>query len=107
MGWFLLVLAIVMEVCGTTCMKMSQGFTNWVPSVLVFVFYGCSFTGFIYALKTMELSIAYAIWCGVGLALVALVGILHFKEPATAMKIVFLAVTLVGVVGLSYSMAHQ
>jgi small multidrug resistance pump len=107
MGWFLLLLAIVMEVCGTTCMKMSQGFTNWIPSVLVFVFYGLSFTGFIYALKTMELSVTYAIWCGVGLALVALVGILHFKEPATAMKIAFLVITLVGVVGLSYSMAHQ
>jgi small multidrug resistance pump len=107
MGWFLLVLAIVMEVCGTTCMKLSQGFTNWIPSVLVFVFYGCSFTGFIYALKTMELSSLYAIWCGVGVALVAIIGILHFKEPATAMKIAFLLVTIVGVAGLSYSMTHQ
>jgi small multidrug resistance pump len=107
MGWFLLLLAIVMEVCGTTCMKMSQGFTNWIPSVLVFVFYGLTFTAFIYALKTIDLSIAYAVWCGVGLALVAIIGIFYFKEPATAMKIVFLAITLVGVVGLSYSMAHQ
>ncbi len=107
MGWFLLALAIVMEVCGTTCMKMSQGFTNWVPSVLVFVFYGLTFTAFIYALKTIDLSIAYAVWCGVGLALVAIIGIFYFKEPATAMKVAFLAITLVGVVGLSYSMAHQ
>jgi small multidrug resistance pump len=107
MGWFLLLLAIVMEVCGTTCMKMSQGFTNWVPSVLVFVFYGLTFTAFIYALKTIDLSIAYAVWCGVGLALVAVIGIFYFKEPATAMKLVFLGVTLVGVVGLSYSMVHQ
>lgn len=107
MGWFLLVLAILMEACGTTCMKLSHGFTSWVPSVLVFVFYGLSFTGFIYALKTMDLSIAYAIWAGVGLALIALIGILYFKEPATAMKIAFLVITLVGVVGLSYSMAHQ
>jgi len=107
MGWFLLALAIVMEVCGTTCMKLSHGFTNWVPSVLVFVFYGLSFTGFIYALKTMELSSLYAVWAGVGLALVALVGILYFKEPATAMKMIFLGVTLVGVVGLSYSMVHH
>jgi small multidrug resistance pump len=107
MGWFLLALAIVLEVCGTTCMKLSQGFTSWVPSVLVFVFYGFSFTAFIYALKTIDLSIAYAIWAGLGLALIALIGILHFKEPATAMKLVFLGVTLVGVVGLSYSMVNQ
>ena len=53
MGWFLLALAIVLEVAGTTCMKLSGGFKELVPSVLVFVFYGFSFTAFIYALKTM------------------------------------------------------
>lgn len=107
MGWFLLAVAIVMEVCGTTCMKLSEGFKELTPSVLVFVFYAVSFTAFIYALKTIDLSISYAVWAGLGLALIAAIGILHFKEPVTATKIIFLAITLIGVVGLSLTTARQ
>lgn len=107
MGWFLLAIAIVMEVCGTTCMKLSHGFKEVTPSVLVFVFYAISFTAFIYALKTIDLSISYAIWAGLGLALIAAIGILHFKEPVTATKIIFLAIILIGVVGLSLTTARQ
>jgi small multidrug resistance pump len=107
MGWFLLAVAIVMEVCGTTCMKLSHGFKEVIPSVLVFVFYAVSFTAFIYALKTIDLSMSYAIWAGLGLALIAAIGILHFKEPVTATRIIFLAITLIGVVGLSLTTARQ
>lgn len=103
MGWFLLALAIVLEVAGTTCMKLSGGFKELVPSVLVFVFYGFSFTAFIYALKTMDLSLTYAIWAGVGLALIAAIGILYFKEPVTVPKMVFVGLILIGVIGLSLS----
>jgi small multidrug resistance pump len=107
MGWFLLAIAIVMEVCGTTCMKLSHGFKEVTPSVLVFVFYAISFTAFIYALKTIDLSISYAIWAGLGLALIAIIGTVYFKEPVTASKIIFMSLILIGVVGLSYSTAHQ
>jgi len=103
MGWFLLALAIVLEVAGTTCMKLSGGFKELVPSVLVFVFYGFSFTAFIYALKTIDLSITYAIWAGVGLALIAAIGVLYFKEPVTVPKMVFVGLILIGVIGLSLS----
>jgi small multidrug resistance pump len=103
MGWFLLALAIVLEVAGTTCMKLSGGFKEIVPSALVFVFYGLSFTAFIYALKTIDLSITYAIWAGVGLALIVAVGILYFKEPLTVSRVIFIGLILVGVVGLSLS----
>ena len=101
MGWFLLALAIVLEVAGTTCMKLSSGFKEMVPSVLVFVFYGFSFTAFIYALKTMDLSLTYAIWAGVGLALIAAIGILYFKEPVTVPRMIFIGLILIGVIGLS------
>jgi len=107
MGWFLLAIAIVMEVCGTTCMKLSHGFKEITPSVLVFVFYAISFTAFIYALKTIDLSISYAIWAGLGLALIAIIGTVYFKEPVTASKIIFMSLIIIGVVGLSYSTAHQ
>ncbi len=103
MGWFLLALAIVLEVAGTTCMKLSGGFKELVPSVLVFVFYGFSFTAFIYALKTIDLSITYAIWAGLGLALIAAIGILYFKEPMTVQRMVFVGLILIGVIGLSLS----
>jgi len=103
MGWFLLALAIVLEVAGTTCMKLSGGFKELVPSVLVFVFYGFSFTAFIYALKTIDLSITYALWAGLGLALIAAIGILYFKEPMTVQRMVFMGLILIGVIGLSLS----
>jgi len=101
MGWFLLALAIVLEVAGTTCMKLSSGFKELVPSVLVFVFYGFSFTAFIYALKTIDLSITYAIWAGLGLALIAAISILYFKEPMTVQRMIFIGLILIGVIGLS------
>jgi len=101
MGWFLLALAIVLEVAGTTCMKLSGGFKELVPSVLVFVFYGFSFTAFIYALKTMDLSLTYAIWAGLGLALIAAIGVLYFKEPVTVPRMIFMGLILIGVIGLS------
>ena len=101
MGWFLLALAIVLEVAGTTCMKLSGGFKELVPSVLVFVFYGFSFTAFIYALKTIDLSITYAIWAGLGLALIAAISILYFKEPVTVPRMIFIGLILIGVIGLS------
>ena len=103
MGWFLLALAIVLEVAGTTCMKLSGGFKELVPSVLVFVFYGFSFTAFIYALKTIDLSITYAIWAGLGLALIAAIGVLYFKEPMTVPRMIFIGLILIGVIGLSLS----
>lgn len=103
MGWFLLALAIVLEVAGTTCMKLSGGFKELVPSVLVFVFYGFAFTAFIYALKTIDLSLTYAIWAGLGLALIAAIGVLYFKEPVTVQRMVFMGLILIGVIGLSLS----
>ena len=103
MGWFLLALGIALEASGTICMKFSDGFKELVPSVLVFVFYGLSFTAFIYALKTIDLSISYAIWAGLGLALITAIGIIYFKEPATIQKMAFIVLILIGVIGLSLS----
>jgi len=68
-----------MEVCGTTCMKLSDGFSNLVPSVLTFVFWGIAFTLFIFALKAFDLSFAYAVWVGSGIVIVGIIGILHLR----------------------------
>ncbi len=79
MQWLLLAVGIIMEVCGTTCMKLSDGFSNLVPSVLTFVFWGIAFTIFIFALKTFDLSFAYAVWVGSGIVIVSIIGILHLR----------------------------
>ena len=104
MSWFLLFVAIVFEVAGTTCMKLSNGFTKVAPSVLLFVFYGISFAVFSIALKKgINLSAAYAIWCGIGMSLIAAIGIFYFKEPVTALKMGSIVLIIAGVIGLSLS----
>lgn len=103
MTWVYLVLAIVLEVSGTTCMKLSEGFTKTVPSILLFVFYTLSFGMLTLALKRIDVSVAYAVWSGMGTALIATIGILYFKEPMTALKLISLALIIGGVVGLNLS----
>jgi small multidrug resistance pump len=103
MTWLYLALAIFLEVAGTTCMKLSEGFTRMTPSILLFVFYTLSFGMLTLALKRIDVSVAYAVWSGVGTALIATIGVLWFKEPMTALKLISLALIIVGVVGLNLS----
>ncbi len=106
MSYLYLALAIVLEVSGTTCMKMSQGFTRFLPSVLIFVFYGFSFTFLTLVLQKLEVSIVYAIWSGLGTALIAAIGIVFFRESVNALKLVSLGLVILGVVGLNLGMRH-
>jgi small multidrug resistance pump len=105
MSWVYLMLAILLEVSGTTCMKVSQGFTRLAPSVFVFVFYAFSLTSLTLALKRIEVSVAYAVWSAVGTALIAAIGIVAFRESVNALKIASLALIVAGVVGLHLSQA--
>src|SRR5882724_10363563 len=68
--------AIVLEICGTTSLKLSQGFTRIGPAGVVAVCYAASFALLSLALRGIDLSIAYAVWSGVGTAIVAAIGIL-------------------------------
>jgi len=103
MTWIYLALAILLEVAGTTCMKLAEGLTRLVPSILLFVFYTLSFGMLTLALKRIDVSFAYAVWSGVGTALIATIGVLWFKEPMTALKLISLALIIIGVVGLNFS----
>jgi len=105
--WFILAGANVLEVAGTTSMKLSEGFTKLVPSVLLFVFYVASFAALTFALKKIEVSVAYAVWSGVGTALIAAIGILYFREGATVLKVISILLIIVGVVGLNLSGAKH
>lgn len=99
-AWMTLAVAIAFEVAGTTCMRLSEGFTRWLPSVLIFVFYALSFTLNTLIIGRLGLSVVYAVWSGVGTVATALIGILYFKEPATALKLASITLVVVGVFGL-------
>ncbi len=103
LSWLQLGVSIVMEVAGTTALKMSDGFSRLVPSLLVVLFYGLSFFLFALALKRIDLGVAYAIWAGLGTALVATIGIVWFGEAVTLIKLMSIVLIITGVVGLNLS----
>ena len=94
----LLTLTIVLEVVAATCMKLSINFTNIVPSVAQFPLYAACFTIFSYALKYWPLSVAYAIWSGVGTAAIAAIGVVMFGEVLTAVHYAGIVAIVAGVV---------
>ena len=100
--WLFLSSAILLEVAGTISMKLSEGFTRPIPSVLIFVFYVISFVALTLALEKIEVSTAYTIWAGAGTALVAIIGFLYFGESATAIKFISIILIIVGVIGLTH-----
>jgi small multidrug resistance pump len=102
-AWIFLVAAIVLEVSGTTSMKLSEGFTKFWPSVSIFVFYALSFTALTVCVQQMEISIAYAVWSGLGTFLIAIIGAAYFKEPMPLIKILSLSLIVVGVLGVNLS----
>ena len=97
--YFLLFLAILAEVIATSALKASESFTRLMPSILVVVGYGVAFTCLSMTLKTLPLGVAYAIWSGVGTALVAVVGWLVYRQhldlPAIAGVVLIIAGTIV------------
>lgn len=97
MGWVLLVVAILLEVAGTTNMKLSEGFSKPVPSVLVLFFYALSIIALTFAVNRLDVSVAYAVWSGMGTALVAMIGLWFFQESITVIKLVALGFIVVGV----------
>ena len=80
MAWVYLAIAIICEVVATNALKASEGFSKLVPSVVVVLGYGCAFYCLSLALRDLPLALAYAVWCGLGIVLVALVGWWWFGE---------------------------
>lgn len=101
MAWVYLVVAILLEVVGTVFMKISEGFTKMVPSVFMFVFYIFSLASLTMALKTIPVSLAYALWAGIGTATIAMIGFIFFKEMVTPLRVIALLLIVLGVVLLN------
>jgi len=100
MAWILLGLAGLCEVGFTTAMKYADGFTKLMPSLIFAVLYIASAILLAQAVRTLPLGTAYAVWTGIGAVGTAIIGILLFGDPATAARLFFLALIVVGIVGL-------
>ncbi len=99
--FLLLFLAILAEVVATSALKASDGFTRLIPSFLVVVGYGAAFTCLSLTLKTLPLGVAYAIWSGVGTALVAVIGWLYYKQQLDLPAILGITLIISGAVVLN------
>ncbi|MGE8558238.1 multidrug efflux SMR transporter [Acinetobacter sp.] len=98
LAYILLALAIISEVTGSTFLVKSEGFTQLVPSLLVFIFYVISFYLLSQVLKTIPLGIAYAIWSGVGIVLTALIGFFIFRQGLDFPAVIGIAMIIGGVI---------
>jgi multidrug transporter EmrE-like cation transporter len=101
-----LTIAILSEVAGTVALKYADGFTRLVPSSAVVIGYGLSFWMLALVLRELPIGLTYAVWAAVGTALIAAIGIVAFGEPATALKLLSLALIIAGVVGLNLAGGH-
>jgi small multidrug resistance pump len=107
LAWILLIGAIASEVVATSALKLSNGLTRPAPSVVVAVGYLLSFVLLAQALKLqLQVSVAYAIWSGVGTAAITVIGMLLLDEPLTAGKALGIALVIGGVVTLNLQGAH-
>ena len=108
-GYLYLAIAIVAEVAATSALKASEGFTRLGPSLIVAAGYGVAFYCLSLVLRTVPVGIAYAIWAGVGIVLIALIGWLVLRQPLDAPAVVGIALIVAGVVVIqlfSKSTAH-
>ncbi|MYY08474.1 QacE family quaternary ammonium compound efflux SMR transporter [Streptomyces sp. SID4919] len=106
MGYLFLAGAIAAEVVATTSMKYSEGFSRLWPSVITAIGYVIAFTLLAQTLKTVPVGSAYAIWAGVGTAVIAAIGMLFLGEALTAFKVAGIAMVIGGVVLLNMGGAH-
>ena len=98
MNWLYLSIAILAEVIATSALKSAEGFTRLVPSVVTVVGYVVSFYCLSLTLRTIPVGIIYAIWSGVGIVLISLVGAVVFKQHLDAPAILGIALIIAGVV---------
>jgi quaternary ammonium compound-resistance protein SugE len=103
MSWVYLFLAGVLEIVWAVGLKYTEGFTRLWPSVITIAVAWLSFYLLALAVKTIPLGTGYAIWTGIGAAGVAILGMALFGEPATLARFFFLALIIVGIVGLKLS----
>ena len=106
LAWIYLSAAITTEVIGAVFLRYTDGFTNPAPSILVVATYAASLWLTALALRELEISLAYAVWAGVGTAAVAVIGVAALGESVNALKLASIGLVIGGVVGLNLSGAN-
>ncbi|MFM0069046.1 DMT family transporter [Paraburkholderia aspalathi] len=96
--WIILTLAVIAEVAGGASMRMSEGFTRWMPVFSVCVLYLIAFWLEAIVMRTLGMGVTYSVWAGAGMALSTVVGITCFSESAHPLKLCGILVITVGVV---------
>jgi len=107
--WLALGIAIVSEVAGTSALKASDGFTRWAPSLVVVVGYASAFYFMSLSLEVIPVAVTYAVWSGVGIALITLVAWLLYGQALDRGALAGIALIVAGVVVLnlfSKTVAH-
>lgn len=101
MAWLFLFLAIAAEVFATTCLKLADGFAKPVYLIGSAIGYPLSFFCFSLSLREIEISIAYAVWSGIGVIGTSILGVLLFREGLGLQKVLCIALITIGIVGLN------
>lgn len=97
-NFFFLGIAIIFEIIATSALKKSEQFTQLIPSIITIVGYFAAFYFLSFAIRTIPVGIAYAIWSGVGIVLITLIGAFFFKQIPDLPAIIGLALIMIGVV---------
>ena len=99
-GYIALIFAIIAEVIGTSALQASQQFSKLVPSIIVVVAYGVSFYLLALVLRSVPVGVAYAVWSGLGIVLITLVGWVIFGQKLDLAAIIGLSLIIAGVATL-------
>tara|TARA_B100000902_G_scaffold86356_2_gene90528 strand:- start:4907 stop:5236 length:330 start_codon:yes stop_codon:yes gene_type:complete len=102
MKWIYLIIAIITEVIATSALKESQGFSKIFPSVVVIVGYSLTFYFMSLTLKEMSVGITYAIWSGMGILLISLIGYFKYNQVLDSAAILGMGFIGVGIIILRF-----
>ena len=97
-NFFFLGIAILFEIIATSALKKSEQFTQLIPSIITIIGYFGAFYFLSFAIRTIPVGIAYAIWSGVGIVLITIIGAVFFKQIPDLPAIIGLALIMIGVV---------
>ncbi|WP_434994827.1 DMT family transporter [Arthrobacter sp. Ld5] len=100
MAWIVLIISGVLEAVWATALGKSEGFTRLAPTVVFGVAIAASMAGLAYAMRTLPVGTAYAVWVGIGASLTVVYAMATGTEPASLLKILFLLMIVGGVIGL-------
>ena len=104
--WILLLLAIGSEVIGTSCLKLSEGFSKPIPTLVVLVSYATAMLLLSRVVQTIPLGITYALWSGIGIIAIVLVGLFAYKQVPSLGQLVGIATITAGVIIVNLTGKH-